>query len=253
MTEVLLLEDEPLAANEIKQIVLKFRPDYEILEIIGSVKKAVTWLQNKTPGLILSDIQLSDGTCFEIFEKINKEIPIIFITAYNQYAIQAFKEFSIDYLLKPIVPEEFENAIEKFEKLNSAINLSELVAIKNLLIQRNAQYQERFRVNYGDNYLSIPIEDIAYFFSEDRYTYLVTKSGKQHIINFNLSELEDKIDPKQFFRINRKFIVNFKAITKMISHTKSRVKLELEPPLPYSMEAIVSVEKSGDFKDWLNK
>src|SRR5210317_2046202 len=122
MTEVLLLEDEPLAANEIKQIVLKFRPDYEILEIIGSVKKAVTWLQNNTPGLILSDIQLSDGTCFEIFEKINKEIPIIFITAYNQYAIQAFKELSIDYLLKPIVPEEFENAIEKFEKLNSAIN-----------------------------------------------------------------------------------------------------------------------------------
>ena len=185
MTEVLLLEDEPLAANEIKQIVLKFRPDYQIQEIIGSVKKAVIWLKNNDPDLILSDIQLADGTCFEIFEKINKEIPIIFITAYNQYAIQAFKEYSIDYLLKPIEPAEFENAIEKYEKLNSAINLSELVAIKNLLIQRNEKYQERFRVNYGDTYLSITTEEIAYFFSEDRYTYLVTKSGKQHIINFN--------------------------------------------------------------------
>jgi len=253
MTKVLLLEDEPLAANEIKQIVLKFRPDYQIREIIGSVKKAVTWLENNDTDLILSDIQLADGTCFEIFEKINKEIPIIFITAYNQYAIQAFKEFSIDYLLKPIEPAEFENAIEKYEKLNSAINLSELVAIKNLLIQKTEKYQERFRVNYADTFLSIPIEDIAYFFSEDRYTYLVTKTGKQHIINFNLSELEEKIDPKQFFRINRKFIINFNAITKMTSHTKSRVKLELEPPLPYSMEAIVSVEKSGDFKDWLNQ
>jgi DNA-binding LytR/AlgR family response regulator len=253
MTKVLLLEDEPLAANEIKQIVLKFRPDFQIREIIGSVKKAVTWLENNDPDLILSDIQLADGTCFEIFEKINKEIPIIFITAYNQYAIQAFKEFSIDYLLKPIEPAEFENAIEKYEKLNSAINLSELVAIKNLLTQKTEKYQERFRVNYADTFLSIPIDDIAYFFSEDRYTYLVTKTGKQHIINFNLSELEEKVDPKQFFRINRKFIINFNAITKMTSHTKSRVKLELNPPLPYSMEAIVSVEKSGVFKDWLNQ
>ena len=114
MTEVLLLEDEPLAANETKQILMKFRPDYEILEIIGSVKKATTWLQNNNPGLILSDIQLSDGTCFEIFEKIDKEIPIIFITAYNQYAIQAFKEFSIDYLLKPISFERLLQAVHKY-------------------------------------------------------------------------------------------------------------------------------------------
>jgi len=232
---------------------LKFRPEYEILEIIGSVKKATAWLQSDSPDLILSDIQLADGTCFEVFENLNKEIPIIFITAYNQYAIQAFKEFSIDYLLKPIEPKEFQNAIEKFEKLHSAINLSELITIKNLLIQRNEKYQERFRVTFGDNYLSVPIEEIAYFFSEDRYTYLVTKSNKQYIINFNLSELESRLNPKIFFRINRKFIVNFGAIVKMTSHTKSRVKLELEPPLPYSMEAIVSVEKSGDFKDWLNK
>lgn len=253
MTQVLLLEDEPLAANDIENILLKFRPDYEIVKIIGSVKKAINWLQSENPDLILSDIQLADGTCFEIFENIDKGIPIIFITAYNQYAIKAFKEFSIDYLLKPIDPKEFENAIEKFEKLNSTINLSELVTIKNLLIERSEKYQERFRVTYGDTYLSVPIVEIAYFFSEDRYTYLVTKSSKQHIVNFNLSELEKRLNPKDFFRINRKFIINFHAIKKMTSYTKSRVKLELEPPLPYSMEAIVSVEKSGDFKDWLNK
>jgi len=253
MTQVLLLEDEPLAANDIKKTLLKFRPDYEILEVIGSIKKAIEWFQTGNPNLIISDIQLADGTCFEIFETINKQIPIIFITAYNQYAIQAFKEFGIDYLLKPIEPHEFQNAIEKFEKLNSAINLSELLAIKDLMIQRTEKYQERFRVTYGDNYLSVTVYDIAYFFSEDRYTYIVTKAGKQHIINFNLSELEKKLNPKDFFRINRKFLVNFNAIKKMTSHTKSRVKLELEPPLPYSMEAIVSVEKSGDFKDWLNK
>jgi len=133
------------------------------------------------------------------------------------------------------------------------LNLSELVSLKKLLIERSEHFQERFRVTYGDTYLSVTVEDIAYFFSEDRYTYLVTNSGKQHIINFNLSELEKKLNPKDFFRINRKFIINFNAIIKMTSHTKSRVKLELDPPLPYSMEAIVSVEKSGDFKEWLNK
>jgi len=253
MTRVLILEDEPLAAADIKKRLLKIRPEYKVLESLGSVKKAVNWLKDEDPDLILSDIQLADGTCFEIFEKINKEIPIIFITAYNQYAIQAFKEFSVDYLLKPIDPRELEQAIDKFEKLHSAINLPELVAIKNLLLEGRGNYQERFRVNYGDTFLSVPVTEIAYFFSEDRYTYLVTKEGKQHIVNFNLSELENRLDPKLFFRINRKFIVNFHAITKMTGHTKSRVKLELKPPLPYSMEAIVSVEKSGDFKDWLNK
>lgn len=253
MTQVLLLEDEPLAADELKKILTKIRPGYEVREHIGSIKKAIVYLTKETPDLILSDIQLADGTCFEIFEKIEKEIPIIFITAYNQYAIQAFKEFSIDYLLKPVDSIEFRKAIEKYEKLHSAINLSELVAIKNLLIQKNEAYQERFRVTFGDNYLSIPTSEIAYFFSEDRYTYLVTANGKQHIINFNLSELEKKLDPKNFFRINRKFIVNFKSITKMTSHTKSRVKLDLQPSPPYSMEAIVSVEKSGEFKEWLNQ
>jgi DNA-binding LytR/AlgR family response regulator len=253
MTQILLLEDEPLAAEDLKKILKDLRPDYEIIEIIGSVEKAISWLEEENPDLVLSDIQLADGTCFEIFERINKEIPIIFITAYNQYAIQAFKEFSIDYLLKPIEREELQNAIEKFERLHRTMNLSELVSLKNILIERSDNYQERFRVTYGENYLSITVSDIAYFFSEDRYTYLVTRSGKQHIINFNLSELEKKLNPRDFFRINRKFIINFNAIIKMTSHTKSRVKVELDPALPYSMEAIVSVEKSGDFKDWLNK
>jgi DNA-binding LytR/AlgR family response regulator len=253
MKQVLMLEDEPLAANELKNILKELRPDYKVLDIIGSVKKGISWIEKENPDLILSDIQLADGTCFEIFENINKEIPIIFITAYNQYAIQAFKEFSIDYLLKPIDRKELQNAIEKFEKLHTTMNLSELVSLKNFLIERSELYQERFRVTYGDKYLAVTIKDIAYFFSEDRYTYLVTKTGRQHIINFNLSELEKKLNPKDFFRINRKFIVKFTSIVNMTSHTKSRVKLELDPPLPYSMEAIVSVEKSGDFKDWLNK
>jgi DNA-binding LytR/AlgR family response regulator len=253
MTQILLLEDEPLAADELKKVLKDIRPDYKILEIIGSVKRAISWLESVSPDLILSDIQLADGTCFEIFENIDKEIPIIFITAYNQYAIQAFKEYSIDYLLKPIDRKELKSALEKFEKLHSTLNLTELVSLKNLLIEKSEEYQERFRVTYGDNYLSVMVDDIAYFFSEDRYTYLVTKSGKQHIINFNLSELENKLNPKDFFRINRKFIINFNAILKMTSYTKSRVKIELDPPLPYSMEAIVSVEKSGDFKEWLNQ
>ena len=118
MTQVLLLEDEPLAANDLKKILKDLRPDYEIIEIIGSVKKAIYWLEKNNPDLILSDIQLADGTCFEIFESINKEIPIIFITAYNQYAIQAFKEFSIDYLLKPIDRKELKNALEKIGAAN---------------------------------------------------------------------------------------------------------------------------------------
>jgi len=253
MTRVLILEDEPLAANDLENILLKIKPEFEVVNKIGSIKKGIDFLNNEKVDLILSDIQLADGTCFEIFEKVEREIPIIFITAYNQYAIQAFKEISIDYILKPIGKEELVMALEKYEKLKTVLNLSEIVAIRELLINKQEGYQERFRVNYGDSYLSIKVEEIAYFFSEDRYTYLVSNVNKQHIINFNLTELEGRLDPKVFFRINRKFIVSFNSIQKMTGHTKSRVKLILAPPLPHSMEAIVSVEKSGEFKDWLNK
>ena len=253
MIKVLILEDEQLAADDLEKLLKSVKPEYSVLSKIGSVTKAKEYLSANSPDLILSDIQLADGTCFDIFEEIDLEIPIIFTTAYNQYAIKAFKEFSIDYLLKPFGKQDLELALDKFEKIQGAISRIKLNDLHNLILNSANEYQQRFRVNFGDRYLSITTDNIAYFFSEERYTYLVTKENKQHIINSNLTELESRLNPKDFFRINRKIIVSFSSITKMIGHTKSRVKLDLQPPLPYSMEAIVSVEKSGEFKHWLNK
>lgn len=253
MAKVVIIEDEPLAAGELETTIKEVDPEIEILAKLDSVKSSIEWLKKNEVDLIFSDIHLGDGKSFEIFDKLNIETPIIFTTAFDKYAIQAFKRNSLDYLLKPIGRKELEYALKQFWNIHKQIKKVDYQSLfTDLKFPVSTKFQERFMVTYGETYLSIGVSEVAYFFSEDRYTYLVSKQDRKHIISYNLTELESRLDPKDFFRINRKFIVSFSSIEKMSAHTKSRVKLQLKPALPYSMEAVVSVEKSGEFKKWLN-
>ena len=254
MFHVVIIEDEPLAAEDLEQTLLQLDEDIHIAQKLDSVATATEWFESNDADLILSDIQLGDGLSFEIFSTINTKAPIIITTAFDQYAIRAFKENSIDYLLKPIDKDELKVAIDKFKnwkKDQKEFDLDNFLEV--LKPQREPQYQERFIVTLGEKIISIPETNVAYFFSEDRYTYLVEKSGKQHILNTNLGDLEGTLNPRDFYRINRKYIISYSAIRGMVAYSKSRVKIDLEPAPPNAMEVIVSVERSGAFKKWLNR
>lgn len=253
MLDVAIIEDEPLAAENLEKALLEVDPDARVVVKLDSVKSAVEWLSENKVDLILSDIELGDGLSFDIFTQLETTTPIIITTAYDQYAIRAFKENSIDYLLKPVDKEDLGRAIRKFRNWRSEGNAFDVSNLLEALRPHSGQkYQERFMVTLGDKIHSIPESEVAYFFSEDRYTFLVTNHGQQHIINSNLGDLEGSVNPKKFYRINRKFIISYDAIKNMVAYSKSRVKIDLVPPPPNAMEVVVSVERSGSFKKWLN-
>lgn len=253
MLKVAIIEDEPLAAEDLEKTLNQVDSEAQVVAKLASVQSAIEWLSENSVDLILSDIELGDGLSFDIFNEINNSAPIIITTAYDQYAIRAFKENSVDYLLKPIDKGELERAINKYKNWSQneqEFDMSNLLEV--LKPYSDQKFQERFLVTLGEKIHSIPEEEVAYFFSEDRYTFLVTKKGTQHIINTNLGDLEGSLNPKKFYRINRKFIISYASIQNMVSYSKSRVKIDLVPPAPNSMEVVVSVERSGPFKRWLN-
>lgn len=254
MFQVVIIEDEPLAAQDLEQTLIQLDEEIQITAKLDSVASAVEWFQKNDADLILSDIQLGDGLSFDIFSTVETKAPIIITTAFDQYAIRAFKENSVDYLLKPIDKDELSTAIEKFKSWKQSQKEFDLENFLDALKPEiRPSYQERFIVTLGERIISIPEENVAYFFSEDRYTYLVEKTGKQHILNTNLGDLEGTLNPKDFYRINRKYIISYRAIRSMVAYSKSRVKIDLEPSPPNSMEVVVSVERSGAFKRWLNR
>ena len=250
MINILIIEDEEPAANRLKKMVTELEPDANVLDNIVSVNSAIAWFkQNPSPDLIFSDIQLSDGLSFDIFKNVAVQCPVIFITAYDQYAIDAFKVNSIDYLLKPIKKDDLQVAINKFKKLNkneSSLDINKILEVFN---QPKAGYKTRFIVRYGEHIKTIKIEDAAYFYTEDKINFLITNEGRRYTIDYNLDALESTLDPKTFFRINRQFIISINAISEMFSYSKSRVLVKLNPPSKH--ETIVSTERSGDFKLWL--
>ncbi len=251
MINILIIEDEEPAANRLKKMLTELLPDANVLDNIVGVKSAIAWFkQNSLPDLIFSDIQLSDGLSFEIFKNVEIQCPVIFITAYDQYAIDAFKVNSIDYLLKPIKKNDLQTAINKFKKLNrsepSSLDINKLLEAFN---QPKTDYKTRFIVRYGEHIKTIKIEDAAYFYTEDKINFITTKEGRRYTIDYNLDALESMLDPKIFFRINRQFIISIHAISEMFSYSKSRVLVKLNPPTKH--ETIVSTERSGDFKLWL--
>lgn len=248
--KVLIIEDEKLAADRLKDLLLQTEPETEILAILESVEESVNWLiQNPSPELIFMDIQLDDGISFEIFDAVNIEAPVIFTTAYNEYAIRAFKVNSVDYLLKPIEKEALETALEKFKKIYPEKKVeTQLSKVYEQLIK---PWKTRFFVKVGVRFLSIPVEEICCFFVEERASFLRTQAGKSYDLDFSLDQLQKKVDPAIFFRINRNFIVNINFISEMISYSSNRLKIKM---MNFEDEGlIVSREKVSEFKQWMDR
>ena len=250
--KVLIIEDEEPAAKRLHKMLKEIEPGFNILDNIVSVSSAIKWFnENESPDLVFSDIQLSDGLSFEIFKTVNLTSPIIFTTAYDQYAIDAFKVNSIDYLLKPIKKDELANAVNKFKKIFASA-APPAFDINKLLQSINpgaTEYKKRFVVRYGEHIKTINIEEVVYFYTEDKVNFLCTKDSRRFVIDFNLDSLESTLDPKTFFRINRQYIIGIHSIAEMFAYTKSRVLIKLNPPAKH--ETIVSTERSAEFKHWL--
>jgi two-component system, LytTR family, response regulator LytT len=246
----LIIEDEEPAAARLQKMISAEFPDAVFLKQIVSIKSAVKWLSENQPDLIFMDIQLADGNSFEIFKLVEINCPVIFTTAFDQFAVQAFKVNSIDYLLKPVKKEELINAVKKF-RVKNIQSFSEKASLEKFIdiFKTKADFQKRILIRFGDVIKAVEINNVAYFYTENKINYLVTFENKNHSIDYNLDQVESMIDPAVFFRINRQFIVNVKAISRMISYSKSRVKLELFPAT--EIETVVSTERSPNFKSWL--
>lgn len=251
--KVLIVEDEQPAARRLKQLLEEKRPGLQALGPLESVEAAVKWLRaNPEPDLLFLDIQLADGLSFDIFRQVAVQAPAIFTTAYDQYTLNAFKLNSIDYLLKPIDPDELEQALEKFGRLFGRRQAWGPEAIRDIIqaFTRPA-YKERFMVRAGQQLTYIRAEDIFYCYSEDGLAFAQMGSRKRHPIDYTLDQLEGLLDPRDFFRLNRKVIAHIQSIRKVEPYFNSRLKLELEPTAPF--EIIVSRGRVIDFKNWLDK
>lgn len=250
---VIIIEDEHLSAEHLSTLLKKIDKNIEIIGTSDSVKKSIKLLsETSNIDLLFVDIHLADGLSFDIFSKLSIDTPIIFTTAYNEYAIKAFKVNSIDYLLKPIGIEDLRVSIQKFEKLNNAvqqkINAEKLDTAFNII---NKQYKNRFMVKMGDTISSIRIEDIAYFIAEQGIVLLVVKTGKRYSIDYTLDQLEQLVDLTQFFRINRKVLIHIDVVKKVSSYFNSRYKINAE--FLQEEDGVVSRERVNDFKLWLDK
>jgi two-component system, LytTR family, response regulator len=248
---VIIIEDEKPSARRLQRMLSNL--DVETQTMLHSVEESIAWFQNNEhPDLIFLDIQLSDGLSFEIFEAIEIKSAIIFTTAYDEYALQAFKLNSIDYLLKPIDEDELDKAVQKFkERLPQSKPVTlDFNDIKKLLVNPiDREYKKRFSIKVGQHLKLINIEDIECFYSENKGTYLHTKEGRNYLLDTTLELLEDELEPLTFFRINRKFYVNINAIKDMVSYTNSRLQIKLNS---YNeQDVIVARERVKDFKKWL--
>jgi DNA-binding LytR/AlgR family response regulator len=248
---VIIIEDEKPSARRLQRMLAEIQID--VLAMLHSVEESIAWFNNNEhPDLILLDIQLSDGLSFEIFEKVEVKSAIIFTTAYDEYALKAFKLNSIDYLLKPIDDDELANAIDKFKtnKQSSSNVQLNIEQIQKLLINPlDRNFKERFTVKIGQHLKMIPTEDIECIYSENKGTYIFTSDKREYLIDKTLEQLDPMLDPTKFFRVSRKFFVNIDKIKDIISYTNSRLKIILNNFSDH--EIIVSREKVKDFKNWI--
>lgn len=251
--KVLIVEDESIAAKRLTNLLTKLEPDMEILDQLDSVKTAVKWLSRHEADLLFFDIQLADGLSFEILNQVNIKTPIIFTTAFDEYAIKAFKVNSIDYLLKPIDPEELQNALDKFHQnfKRAEPQQPNMAMLERAMKMLTKQYKERFVVKIGEHIHTIDVREAAYFFSQDKATFLVTKDKKRYIIDYSLEDVEGLLDPQEFFRINRKYLISMRAVKDIVSYSNSRLRIILAQSA--EMDAIVSRERVQDFKKWLDR
>jgi len=247
---VIILEDEARAANHLARLIAKIAPEMKIIARLESVRDAVTFLESDgNIDLIFSDIQLADGLSFELFKQVRVKCPIIFTTAYDHYAIEAFKTNGIDYLLKPIEEERLHKAIEKVKQFTPTIALEKILALANASL--NKTYKSRFMVKVGDKIKSIPIEEILAFYSLEKATFIHTTGNRNYCIDYALEQLEEMLDPDICFKINRKYIVSIQACTNILAWSNSRLRLKIEGI--DDQDIVVAREKVQDFKKWLDR
>lgn len=245
---VLIVEDEKPAATRLANMVMKAMPDAQIVGFTDGVEATINFLdQHESPDLVFMDIHLSDGSAFEIFRHYPLDgIGLIFTTAYDQYAIESFKVNALYYLLKPIKQEDLEHAINRFREYRDKNQDYKQIVTKLLSKQ---SHDKRFLIRMGQSLRLVHQQDIAYFYTSDKITFMMTREGRKYPVDYTLENLEAMIDPTRFFRINRQYIIHIDAIQQMHAHSKARVRIDLAPPA--HEEVIVSTEKSPLFKKWL--
>ncbi|TGX84194.1 response regulator transcription factor [Palleniella muris] len=249
MVKYLIIEDEPFAYKELKRMVDELRPDYLLTGWAQSVAQSVELLKSQDFDFILADISLADGLCFEIFEQTKADIPVIFTTAYDEYAIKAFKVNGVDYLLKPFEKEDLALALERLERRSTVTSASEKVALLNGDYS-SSMPKNRFLVRTGDAYTHVPASDIAFFYSEDKYTFLHLFTGKRHIVDYSLDRLEELLDGEMFFRTSRNSIVNIRAVVRCTRQFGGRLKLYCQPEADAC--GFVSRSRAKSFLDWID-
>lgn len=252
---VLIIEDEPLAADKLVNLLLEYDRNIQVLDLLPSVETAVNWLKNNPlPDLLLLDIQLADGLCFDIFKAVEVKCPVIFCTAYDQYALKAFQLHSIDYLLKPVQYAKLKQSLEKMKEMQqgrradaAAVQIDDII---NMIRKKDSPYKSRFMVKLGNKIKTIRTDEIAYFYSNNKLNMLFTKDGSSYPVDYSLDELIQILDPQYFFHINRRLIIHIDAAKEIHPYFKGRLKLVLSPHL--DEEVIVSSQKTPLFKAWLD-
>lgn len=249
---VLIVEDEKPTAHRLKDLLLIIDDDINIVGLISSVKEGIHWYNNNPmPDLIFQDIQLNDGNCFDIFDAVSIDAPVIFTTAFSEYAIESFKVNSIDYLVKPFDIEQLQAAVDKFKKLKNVYQPLDKELLHEIFTPQTSAFKKRFLVKRGENYLTIRSDDIAHLISEDGLTFVTLFNKEKHIVNSSIADLAKQMDPSSFFQVNRKMIVNINSVEKISSWFNSRLKLTLSPRC--EEDAVVSRERTSRFKEWLDK
>lgn len=270
--QVFIVEDEPLAVKKLVRLLEEVAFDVKVMGTAGSIRAAVEWLEaNPAPDLIFLDIELSDGQSFEIFQRTRVKSPVIFVTSYDEFALQAFKVNSVDYLLKPVQKEDLANAIAKYRDLKAQYNRDTSpisASIESLLLSLvgggqpaiaeataakagTKEYRSRFLVKHLQKYVTVDVADIAYFWSEGRINFFKTRAGQKHLVEYTMEEIEGMLDPRDWFRVSRQFIVSVPSVAEIHPYFNNRLILHLTPKEPE--EVTVSRERVADFKIWLGK
>ena len=250
MKKALIIEDEIPAGKRMAGLLTSVAPDFQIAGYCDSIESAVAFLKTQTPDLILLDIQLGDGLSFEIFKQTEVHIPVIFTTAYDEYIFRAFELNSIDYLMKPVSREALERSITKYRKFHDQL-IPDRQLMSGLMDQGERMYKQRFLVSSGTSLLSVRASEIAYFFSVEKSVFMMTNAGKSYDLDYSLDKLEIILPGKEFFRVNRQFLVSINAIKRISVLSKSRIKIVLEPD--FKEEVYVSNARSHEFRLWLDR
>ncbi|MEL6674737.1 MAG: LytTR family DNA-binding domain-containing protein [Bacteroidota bacterium] len=255
---VLIIEDEPLAAERLEEMILRYESHIEVVDRLDSVSRAVRFFkENSPPDLLFLDIQLADGLSFDIFDQVTVPCPIIFTTAYDQYALKAFKVNSIDYLLKPLDEEELAAALDQYVKQYQDVSRKkqalpfDLESLRQMVMGEKKAYKTRFVVKKGEHLVVVPVEDILYFYAEEKVVFMRTEDGRRFLIEGTLAEVEEKIDPDAFFRINRTYLVSAASMEDIVSFSNRRLKLSLRHQK--DEKVLVAREKVKAFKAWLDR